>query len=43
LKQRQAGHRHLKARMISAFPAFGGHALLDHEMRFLFPHKEAKA
>jgi hypothetical protein len=30
-----------KARMISAFPAFGGHALLDHQMRFLFPHKEA--
>jgi hypothetical protein len=26
-----------KARMTSAFPAFGGHALLDHEMRFLFP------
>jgi glyoxylase-like metal-dependent hydrolase (beta-lactamase superfamily II) len=33
-----------RARMIAAFPAFGGHALLDHEMRFLFPqHKEAKA
>jgi hypothetical protein len=32
-----------KARMIAAFPAFGGHALLDHEMRFLVPHKEAKA
>jgi glyoxylase-like metal-dependent hydrolase (beta-lactamase superfamily II) len=32
-----------KARMISAFPAFGGHALLDHEMRFLFPNKEDKA
>ena len=30
-----------KARMIAAFPAFGGHALLDHQMRFLFPHKEA--
>jgi glyoxylase-like metal-dependent hydrolase (beta-lactamase superfamily II) len=31
-----------KARMISAFPDFGGHALLDHQMRFLFPHlKEA--
>jgi glyoxylase-like metal-dependent hydrolase (beta-lactamase superfamily II) len=31
-----------KARMISAFPTFGGHALLDHQMRFLFPqHEEA--
>jgi glyoxylase-like metal-dependent hydrolase (beta-lactamase superfamily II) len=31
-----------KARMISAFPHFGGHALLDHQRRFLFPHpKEA--
>jgi hypothetical protein len=32
-----------KARMISEFPAFGGHVLLDHQMRFLFPHKEATA
>ena len=26
-----------KARMISAFPAFGGRALLDHQMRFPVP------
>jgi glyoxylase-like metal-dependent hydrolase (beta-lactamase superfamily II) len=34
----------LKARIIAAFPHFGGHALLDHQKRFLFPaQKEAKA
>jgi glyoxylase-like metal-dependent hydrolase (beta-lactamase superfamily II) len=27
----------LKQRLISAFPEFGGRALLDHQMRFLFP------
>jgi glyoxylase-like metal-dependent hydrolase (beta-lactamase superfamily II) len=27
----------LKRRLISAFPDFSGRALLDHEMRFLFP------
>lgn len=34
----------LKARLIVAFPDFGGRALLDHQKRFLFPpRKEAKA
>ena len=33
----------LKARLIAAFPDFGGRALLDHQKRFLFPRKEAKA
>jgi glyoxylase-like metal-dependent hydrolase (beta-lactamase superfamily II) len=34
----------LKARLIAAFPDFGGHALLDHQKRFLFPpRKVAKA
>jgi len=34
----------LKTRLIAAFPDFGGRALLDHQMRFLFPpRKEAKA
>jgi glyoxylase-like metal-dependent hydrolase (beta-lactamase superfamily II) len=33
----------LKARLIAAFPEFGGHAMLDHQKRFLFPpHKQAK-
>ena len=27
----------LKQRLIAAFPEFSGRALLDHEMRFLFP------
>ena len=29
----------LKARLIAAFPDFGGRALLDHQKRFLFPRK----
>lgn len=34
----------LKARLVAAFPDFRGHALLDHQKRFLFPpRKEAKA
>jgi len=33
----------LKARLIATFPDFGGRALLDHQKRFLFPRKEAKA
>jgi hypothetical protein len=32
----------LKARLIAAYPDFGGRALLDHQKRFLFPpRKEA--
>ena len=31
------GPADLKQRLISAFPEFSGRALLDHEMRFLFP------
>jgi hypothetical protein len=30
----------LKQRLISAFPQFGGRALLDHQMRFLFPSRQ---
>jgi hypothetical protein len=34
----------LKAHLIAAFPDFGGHAVLDHQRRFLFPpRKGAKA
>jgi glyoxylase-like metal-dependent hydrolase (beta-lactamase superfamily II) len=32
----------LKARLIAAFPNFGGRVLLDHQQRFLFPPKKAK-
>jgi glyoxylase-like metal-dependent hydrolase (beta-lactamase superfamily II) len=32
-----SGPADLKQRLISAFPEFSGRALLDHEMRFLFP------
>ena len=31
----------LKRRLIAAFPQFGGRALLDHQMRFLFPMKQS--
>jgi glyoxylase-like metal-dependent hydrolase (beta-lactamase superfamily II) len=30
----------LKQRLILAFPRFGGRALLDHQMRFLFPAQQ---
>lgn len=34
----------LESRLIAAFPAFGGQAMLDHQKRFLFPpHDGAKA
>jgi hypothetical protein len=32
-----SGPADLKQRLISAFPEFSGRALLDHEVRFLFP------
>ena len=32
-----SGPADLKQRLNSAFPQFGGRALLDHQMRFLFP------
>jgi glyoxylase-like metal-dependent hydrolase (beta-lactamase superfamily II) len=32
----------LKQRLISAFPQFGGRALLDHQMRFLFPLPQSR-
>jgi glyoxylase-like metal-dependent hydrolase (beta-lactamase superfamily II) len=31
----------LKHRLIAAFPDFDGHALLDHQMRFLFPPRKS--
>jgi glyoxylase-like metal-dependent hydrolase (beta-lactamase superfamily II) len=32
-----------KARLTAAFPSYGGHALIDHQQRFLFPPQRANA